>query len=230
MLLEDNINDSWKNELSAEFSKTYFKELNLFLQEERMSHEVYPPEDLIFAAFDLCSFENTRVIIIGQDPYHGKAQANGFAFSVSEGQKIPPSLQNIYKELSKDLDCSLPKTGNLESWAKQGVLLLNATLTVRANDAGSHQKKGWEQFTDKVIQLLSERKENLVFLLWGNFAHKKESLIHKNKHLILKAAHPSPLARGAFFGCKAFSQTNKYLQQNKITEINWEIKNLDLFS
>jgi uracil-DNA glycosylase len=230
MLFDDKLSGSWRNVLSKEFSKSYFKELCSFLEEEKKRFEIYPTDEQLFAAFDFCSFENTKVVIIGQDPYHGKGQANGLAFSVSDGIKIPPSLQNVFKELSTDLGCAVPKTGNLEHWAKQGVLLLNATLTVRAKEAASHQKKGWEIFTDTVIQTLSEQKENLVFLLWGNFAHGKESLIDSNKHLILKAAHPSPLARGAFFGCKAFSQTNHYLKTKNIETVNWEIKDFDLFS
>jgi uracil-DNA glycosylase len=230
MKLDNKLKNTWKKLLSKEMLKPYFLELSLFLEEEKKSFEIYPPEDQVFAAFNLCSFENTKVVIIGQDPYHGKGQANGLSFSVSEGIKIPPSLQNIFKELSNDLACDIPKTGNLESWAMQGVLLLNATLTVREKEAASHQKKGWELFTDNIIELLSEQKENLVFLLWGNFAQSKEVLIDSKKHLILKAAHPSPLARGAFFGCKAFSKTNDFLKKNKIEEIKWEIKALDLFS
>jgi uracil-DNA glycosylase len=215
------MHESWKQVLFSEFSAPYFKNIQSFLIEEKQKHKIYPKDEKIFAAFNYCLFENTKVVILGQDPYHGDHQANGLAFSVSNGIKIPPSLKNVFKELNADLGIIPPTNGNLESWSKQGVLLLNATLTVRANQAGSHQKIGWETFTNKVIEILSQKKENLVFLLWGNFAHSKEKFIDTEKHLVLKAAHPSPLARGGFFGSKPFSQTNEFLRKNKIEEINW---------
>jgi uracil-DNA glycosylase len=216
-----HISDSWEKVLSSEFSETYFKNLEFFLTQEIQEKIIYPEHKAIFSALNLCSFEQTKVVLIGQDPYHGKNQANGLAFSVCEDVKIPPSLKNIFKELNTDLGIKIPTSGNLESWAKQGVLLLNATLTVRENEPGSHQNKGWEIFTDKIIEILSQKKENLVFLLWGNYAQRKETLIDSSKHLILKSAHPSPLARGAFFGSKPFSKTNEYLKNNKIKQINW---------
>ena len=185
--------------------------------------QIFPPAKLIFNAFDSCPFEQVRVVILGQDPYHGIGQAHGLCFSVNDGVKIPPSLQNIYKEISSDLGIETSPTGNLERWAKQGVFLLNATLTVQANMAGSHQGKGWERFTDEVIRKLSKERENIVFLLWGSYAQQKESLIDSSKHLILKTVHPSPLSafRG-FSGCKHFSQTNEYLRRNGLPEINWQ--------
>lgn len=219
-----SIHESWKNELSKEFESEYFKNLKAFLVEEKKKHIVYPPGNQIFSAFNHTPFEAVKVVIIGQDPYHGQGQANGLCFSVSPGIPKPPSLNNIFKELNTDLGIPIPQSGNLEPWANQGVLLLNATLTVRANQAGSHQKKGWEQFTDAVIRTVSDHKKGVVFLLWGNFAHTKEALIDANKHFILKAAHPSPLARGAFFGCKHFSKTNKILEHQGILPIDWRIE------
>jgi len=218
------IEESWKPYLLEQFKSPYFIKLKAFLLEEKKQFKVYPPGKLIFSAFNYTPFDAVKVVIIGQDPYHGPAQANGLSFSVSNEVKNPPSLNNIFKELASDVGIPVPSTGNLEPWAKQGVLLLNATLTVRANHPGSHQKKGWEQFTDAVIKTLSENKKGLVFLLWGNFAQSKESLIDGNKHFILKAAHPSPLARGAFFGCKHFSKTNKILEHQGILPIDWRIE------
>lgn len=217
------INESWEKILKEEFEKAYFQNLKSFLQEEKENFTIYPKEKLIFSAFNRTPFENVKVVLIGQDPYHGIGQANGLSFSVNDGIRKPPSLVNIFKELHTDLGLPIPESGNLEPWADQGVLLLNATLTVRASEAGSHQKKGWEIFTDKVIQKISEEKENVVFLLWGNFAQGKAELIDPNKHLILKAAHPSPLARGAFFGSKPFSQTNTFLKAKGLGEIDWII-------
>jgi uracil-DNA glycosylase len=225
-LLPENeplIEKSWKRYLIKEFSAPYFIKLKAFLKEEKKLYKVYPPGNRIFAAFDLTPFENLKVVIIGQDPYHGPGQANGLSFSVSPGTKLPPSLKNIFKELGTDIKLPMPYSGDLEPWAKQGVLLLNATLTVRANTPGSHQKKGWETFTDTVIKTISDNKKGIVFLLWGNFAQSKESLIDQNKHFILKAAHPSPLARGAFFGCKHFSKTNRILEHQSMKPINWKI-------
>lgn len=220
-MLNPQIHESWKELLLDEFQKEYFIQLKSFLEEEKKSHVIYPPSNLIFAAFNNAHFDEVKVVILGQDPYHGPGQANGFCFSVNDGVKFPPSLANIFKELKSDIGCEIPITGNLEHWAKQGVFLLNATLTVRQNTAASHQNKGWEIFTDAVIKLISDKKEKVVFLLWGNYAKAKSQLIDKNKHLVLEAAHPSPLARGAFFGSKPFSKTNLYLEKNGIKKIEW---------
>ena len=218
-----SIHESWEKVLHDEFEKPYFQELKSFLLEEKKTAVVYPKGSQIFSAFNRTPFDQIKVIIIGQDPYHGPGQANGLCFSVSPGIRKPPSLVNIFKELESDLGIPIPESGNLEPWADQGVLLLNATLTVRAGQAGSHQKRGWETFTDNVIHKISEQKENVVFLLWGSFAQGKAELIDSNKHLILKAAHPSPLARGAFFGSKPFSKTNAFLKLKGIPEINWTL-------
>jgi uracil-DNA glycosylase len=215
------IEAGWLQALNEEFTKPYFNNLKSFLVEEKKQYIVYPPGNRIFAAFDFTPFDKVKVVILGQDPYHGEGQANGLCFSVADGIRQPPSLVNIFKELKEDEGCEIPKTGNLEPWAHQGVFLLNATLTVRANTAGSHQNKGWELFTDAVIKTLSDKKENLVFLLWGNYARAKTVLIDANKHLVLTAAHPSPLARGAFFGSKHFSKTNEFLKGKGIKEIDW---------
>lgn len=212
---------SWKELLDFEMERNYFRDLTAFVEEEQKKGTIYPPSKEIFAAFNLSSFEDVRVVILGQDPYHGPGQANGFCFSVGDGVKIPPSLNNIFKELTADMDCALPLTGNLEHWARQGVFLLNATLTVRKDSPGSHQNKGWEEFTDHVIKLISEEKEHVVFMLWGNYAKAKSVLIDTNKHLILEAAHPSPLARGAFFGCRHFSKANAYLKEKGKKEVEW---------
>jgi len=217
------IEASWKEKLVNEFNADYFISLKKFLLEEKKQHLIYPPGKLIFSAFNRTPFDKVKVVIIGQDPYHGAGQANGLCFSVSDGIAKPPSLNNIFKELNTDLGIPIPQSGNLEKWADQGVLLLNATLTVRANQAGSHQKKGWEQWTDSAIKILSENKSGLVFLLWGKFAQGKEYLIDTRNHFILKAAHPSPLAGGAFFGCKHFSKTNEILRKNGMNEIDWKI-------
>lgn len=222
-MAEIQLNDSWKKVLSQEFEQEYFQKLKAFLVEEKKQYTIFPKGSQIFSAFNRTPFENVKVVLIGQDPYHGLGQANGLSFSVNDGIRKPPSLVNIFKELKTDLGLSIPESGNLEPWADQGVLLLNATLTVRASEAGSHQKKGWEIFTDKVIQKISEQRENVVFLLWGNFAQGKAELIDANKHLILKAAHPSPLARGAFFGSKPFSQTNAFLKSKALGEIDWKL-------
>ena len=225
-----NIHKSWQCHLQKEFKKAYFKALATFLDAEKLTHTVFPKEQDVMKAFELTPFDAVKVVIIGQDPYHGLNQAHGLSFSVNKGVKIPPSLQNIYKELQADINSPMPTHGNLTSWAQQGVLLLNATLTVRAGLPGSHQKKGWETFTDAVIKLISDEKEHVVFLLWGNYAKTKATLIDANKHLILEAAHPSPLARGAFFGSKHFSKTNAYLLSNRIKPINWNLNEDDLFS
>jgi len=216
------IEESWKKVLSPEFEKSYFKKLTEAVKSEYLSHKIYPPPAFIFNAFNLCPFQNVRVVILGQDPYHGDGQAHGLSFSVPDNIPPPPSLQNIYKEIYQDLGLPIPKTGNLEHWAKQGVLLLNATLTVRANNPASHQGLGWEQFTDTAIKTLSEKKEHLVFLLWGKFAQEKATLIDTEKHLVLTAAHPSPFsAYSGFFGCKHFSKTNTYLAEHGQAPIQW---------
>lgn len=220
--MDVRIQDSWKKALEAEFGKPYFEELTEFVKSEYQSSTVYPPAKFIFAAFDRCPFDQVKVVILGQDPYHGEGQANGLSFSVADGTPLPPSLQNIYKELKDDLGADLPKSGNLERWAEQGVLLLNATLTVRSHTAGSHQNKGWEQFTDAVIKTLSDQKEHLVFILWGAYAQKKGAVIDDQKHLVIKSPHPSPFsAFSGFFGSKPFSQTNIYLALNGEESINW---------
>ncbi len=218
------IHPGWKRVLLTEFASPYFLKLREFLINEKNTHTVFPPGNRIFAAFNHTPFENVRVVIIGQDPYHKRGQANGLSFSVSDGVSKPPSLVNIFKELKDDLGIPIPQSGNLEPWADQGVLLLNATMTVREGLAGSHHGKGWEIFTDAVIKTISEQKKGVIFLLWGRFAHTKEELIDKDKHFILKAAHPSPLARGAFFGCKHFSKTNKILEHQGILPIDWRIE------
>ncbi|HEY1040400.1 MAG TPA: uracil-DNA glycosylase [Bacteroidia bacterium] len=216
------IEASWKEVLHEEFENPYFKQIKAFLLAEKQSARVFPPGDRIFAAFNYTPFDEVKVVIIGQDPYHGFGQANGLCFSVADGIRKPPSLVNIFKEIQDDLGIPIPESGNLEKWAKQGVLLLNATLTVREGQAGSHQGKGWEQFTDKVIKTISDKKTGVVFLLWGNYAKAKEALIDSSKHFILSAPHPSPLARGGFFGCKHFSKTNEILKKEGKTPINWE--------
>ena len=219
---EIKIESSWKNKLQDEFEKSYFKKLTAFVREEYKTKTIYPPGKDIFNAFDSCSFDKVRVVIIGQDPYHGPGQANGLCFSVHDGIALPPSLKNIFKEIETDIGTVPPKTGNLERWAKQGVLLLNATLTVEANTPGSHQKKGWEQFTDAVIQKLSDEKEHLVFILWGAYAQKKGLIIDAKKHCILQSAHPSPFsAYNGFFGNKHFSKTNEYLASHGFKKIVW---------
>lgn len=216
------IEESWQKVLQDEFEKPYFKELVSFVRDEYTSQKVYPPGNQIFSAFEMCPFDKVEVVILGQDPYHGPNQANGLAFSVSDKVRTPPSLLNIFKEIKSDLGKDLPDTGNLERWAKQGVLLLNATLTVRAGNAGSHQKKGWEEFTDAVVQKVNEQKENVVFMLWGAYAQKKGAFIDERKHLVLRAAHPSPFAadRG-FFGSRHFSKANRYLEEHGKKPIDW---------
>lgn len=220
--MQVKIEKSWQEVLQTEFDKPYFENLVGFVKQEYASNTIFPPAGQIFNAFNTCPFNNVKVVILGQDPYHGPGQAHGLCFSVNDGIQFPPSLQNIFKEITSDLGIPAPKTGNLTRWAEQGVLLLNATLTVRASQAGSHQGKGWEEFTDAVIKTISEKAENVVFILWGSYAIKKKSLINASKHCILTAPHPSPLSsyRG-FFGCKHFSQTNTYLTSKGKTPINW---------
>jgi len=221
---EPKIEAEWLEVLRPEFEKPYFLELKSFLLEEKKLYRIYPPGNRIFAAFDYTPFSQVKVVILGQDPYHGDGQAHGLCFSVPEGIALPPSLVNIYKELSTDIGIPLSKSGNLEKWAKQGVLLINATLTVRANQAGSHQRHGWENFTDEVIRQLSARHSGLVFILWGSYAQAKEALIDTSKHFILKAVHPSPLSvyRG-FFGCRHFSKTNELLVSAGKKPIDWSL-------
>ena len=213
---------SWKGQLKEEFDKPYFKQLAEFVRAEYSAKTVYPPPACIFQALDLVPFERVRVVILGQDPYHGPGQAHGLCFSVPEGVPMPPSLRNIFQEIRDDLGLPLPKSGNLKRWAEQGVLLLNATLTVEAGQAGSHQKKGWEEFTDAIIKKLSDGREGLVFLLWGAYAQKKGEHIDRAKHLVLTAPHPSPLsAHNGFFGCRHFSKTNDYLIARGEKPIVW---------
>ncbi|MFZ0490333.1 MAG: uracil-DNA glycosylase [Salegentibacter sp.] len=217
------IEQSWNEVLKEEFEKEYFQELTNFVKEEYNKHRCFPEGQDIFAAFDQSPFENTKVVILGQDPYHGPGQAHGLCFSVNDGVSTPPSLVNIFREIEQDLKKPVPASGNLERWARQGVLLLNATLTVRAHQAGSHQKKGWERFTDRVIEIISEEKENVVFLLWGGYAKKKAKKIDASKHLILTSGHPSPLSanRGYWFGNRHFSQTNEYLKAKGEEPVDW---------
>lgn len=216
------IEESWKKALMPEFSKDYFIKLTDFVRKEYHETTVYPPGKLIFNAFNLCPFDNVKVVIIGQDPYHGPGQAHGLCFSVNDGVQPPPSLVNIFKEINNDLGKPIPQSGNLTRWAEQGVLLLNATLTVRAHQAGSHQGRGWEEFTDAVIRKLAEEKSNLVFILWGSYAQKKGAFIDRKKHLVLTSVHPSPLsAYNGFFGNHHFSLANDYLVKNGKTAIDW---------
>lgn len=213
---------SWKDFLKDEFVKPYFKSLSDFVHQEYQKNTVYPPAKFIFNALDSLPVDKVKVVILGQDPYHGPGQAHGLSFSVPDGIPQPPSLQNIYKEIQTDLGKARPLTGNLEHWVKDGVLLLNATLTVRAHQAGSHQNKGWEQFTDAIIHHLADTKEHLVFILWGNYAQRKGAFIDTTKHLVIKSVHPSPLsAYNGFFGSRPFSQANEYLVANGQTPINW---------
>ena len=218
-----NMHQSWKPYLQAEFDMPYFKELASFVKNEYSNHKCFPPGNQIFNAFGHCHFENVKVVIIGQDPYHGEEQAHGLCFSVNDGVKHPPSLINIFKEIETDLGIPYPKSGNLAHWADQGVLLLNATLTVKAHQAGSHQKKGWERFTDTAINIISEQKEQVIFLLWGGYAKNKTKLINVGKHRILTSGHPSPLSanRGYWFGNKHFSKTNFLLEQAGLQPIAW---------
>jgi uracil-DNA glycosylase len=220
--MQVKISPSWQKLLEEEFQKDYFKDLISFVKEEYKNATVYPPGSLIFNAFNQTSFEEIKVVIIGQDPYHGKGQAMGLSFSVPDGINPPPSLKNIFKEIFYDLGIPIPTSGNLERWSKQGVFLLNAVLTVRAGQPGSHRGKGWETFTNAVIQLISAKKENVVFLLWGAYAKEKEELIDKSKHLVLTAAHPSPYsANNGFFGCHHFGKANEYLYEKGKSIIEW---------
>lgn len=219
-----NIHQSWQSWFEEETQKSYFQDIMQFLELEKSNNKIiYPPENLIYNAFSLTPLETVKVVILGQDPYHRPNQAMGLSFSVPRSEKIPPSLRNIYKEIHRSLDLPIPEHGDLTSWAKQGVLMLNAMLTVEAGRAGSHRKIGWEHFTDAIISKLSERKENLVFMLWGNFARKKKSLIDENKHCILESAHPSPLARNQFHGNNHFIEANAYLTLYGKKNILWQV-------
>jgi uracil-DNA glycosylase len=216
------ISPSWLEKLNHEFEQPYFQALTNFVKQEYQQHTIYPPGRFIFHAFDQCPFDQVKVVILGQDPYHNPGQANGLSFSVNDGVKMPPSLVNIFKEISDDLGKPMPGNGNLERWAKQGVLMLNSILTVRANSPGSHQKKGWETFTNAVIRILAEQKTHLVFMLWGAYAQKKGAFINPTRHLVLSSAHPSPFsADKGFFGNQHFSKANQYLSEKGLTEIDW---------
>lgn len=220
--MDVQIEESWKEVLSPEFEKDYFIRLTDFVRQEYQTTTVYPPGKLIFNAFNLCPYPKVKVVIIGQDPYHGPGQAHGLCFSVNDGVPFPPSLQNIFKEIQSDLGSPIPETGNLTRWAEQGVLMLNATLTVRAHQAGSHQRRGWEEFTDAAIRALAENREHLVFILWGAYAQKKGAFISRDRHLVLTSVHPSPLsAYHGFFGNKHFSRANAYLEAHGETPIVW---------
>ncbi|MBE7169873.1 MAG: uracil-DNA glycosylase [Williamsia sp.] len=223
--MDVKIEEGWKKILKDEFSKPYFEQITLFLKTEKAAGKtIYPPGALIFNAFDKTSFDQVKVVILGQDPYHGRGQAHGLSFSVPDGIHPPPSLVNIFKELQNDIGMAIPKNGNLTRWAEQGVLLLNASLTVRAADPTSHSKIGWHEFTDTVIRKISDEKDHVVFILWGKYAQEKQVLIDQSKHLILKAAHPSPYsADKGFFGSKPFSKTNAYLVKNGIDPIDWQL-------
>lgn len=220
--MQVRIHDSWRQVLQPEFDKPYFELLTSFVRHEYQTKTCFPPAGQIFNAFDVCPFDQVRVVIIGQDPYHEPGQAQGLCFSVNEGVRIPPSLVNIYKEIQSDLGKPIPASGNLMRWAEQGVLLLNATLTVEAHKAGSHQNKGWEELTDAAIQALNEKKQHLVFMLWGSYAQRKGQFIDRKRHCVLTAAHPSPLsAYNGFFGCRHFSQANAYLTSHHLPTIDW---------
>lgn len=220
--MDVKIEESWKKHIGAEFDKSYFVQLTNFVRKEYQTYTIYPPGKLIFNAFNLCPFDKVKVVIIGQDPYHEPGQAQGLCFSVNKGIPFPPSLVNIFKEIKNDLGKEIPQDGDLTRWTKQGVLLLNATLTVRAHQAGSHQNKGWEEFTDAAIKALNEEREHLVFILWGGYARRKGAIIDRSRHLVLESAHPSPLsAYHGFFGNKHFSRTNDYLTEHGETPIDW---------
>ncbi|MFA6139039.1 MAG: uracil-DNA glycosylase [Sulfurimonas sp.] len=224
----DSLNAEWHDVLKQEFEKQYFIQLINFIEEERKKKTIFPKEDNVFNAFNLTPLSKVKIVILGQDPYHGTNQAHGLAFSVNEANSIPPSLKNIFKELNTDLNCHIPHNGNLTKWSEEGVLLLNTILTVRSGEPHSHKSKGWEIFTDKIIEIINERYQNIVFILLGSPAQLKEKMLNKDKHLIIKAPHPSPLSsyRG-FFGSKIFSRTNDYLKLNNIKEVNWCLENND---
>jgi uracil-DNA glycosylase len=222
-LKKEMLESSWLAQLAAEFEKPYFSRLNQFLSEDGITHEHYPPKELIFQAFNLTPFSRVKVVILGQDPYINPGQAHGLSFSVPSDIPFPPSLKHIFKELHSDLGISLPQSGDLSAWAREGVLLLNAVLTVRAGESGSHAGKGWEQFTDAAIKVLSERRTHLVFMLWGNYAKKKVKLIDPAKHLVLTAGHPSPLSVRFFSGCRHFFKADNWLVDNGMDPVNWQL-------
>ena len=220
--MDVKIEESWKNVLQDEFNKEYFSSLVEFVKGEYQKHTIYPPGNLIFNAFNHCPYDTLKVVIIGQDPYHGPGQAHGLCFSVKEGITFPPSLKNIFKEIQNDIGVDMPKSGNLERWADQGVLLLNATLTVKAHQAGSHQNKGWEKFTDSVIEIIANKKSNVVFILWGAYAQRKAAIVNREKHLVLESVHPSPLsASRGFFDNNHFSKCNSFLEKHGLTPVQW---------
>ena len=220
--MEVRIEESWKSRLQSEFDKPYFAQLVSFVRQEYSQHKCYPPAKLIFNAFELCPFDKLKVVLLGQDPYHEPGQAHGLCFSVNDGVPFPPSLLNIFKEIKDDCGTEIPTSGNLMRWARQGVLLLNATLTVREHQAGSHQRQGWETFTDAVISTISREKDHVVFILWGSYAQSKMPLIDKTRHLVLRSSHPSPLsAYRGFFGNHHFSRANKFLSEHGLAEIKW---------
>lgn len=220
--MEVRIEESWKRKLKDEFEQPYFSSLTEFVRQEYHARQVFPPGNLIFNAFNLCPFDRVKVVILGQDPYHNPGQAHGLCFSVTDGTEFPPSLVNIFRELNRDLGVPVPSTGNLERWARQGVLLLNAILTVRAHEAASHQNKGWEKFTDAAVSALNRNRENIVFMLWGNYAQNKGVSIDTARHMVLKTVHPSPLsASRGFFGCSHFSRCNEYLISKGLTPVDW---------
>lgn len=221
--MQDNLCKSWKQLLNDEFNKDYFEQLNTFLDLEYKNESVFPPRQRVFEAFNLCPFEDVKVVIFGQDPYHGEGQAHGLAFSVQNQIKLPPSLKNIFKELKTDLGLEAPEHGNLEKWAKEGVLLLNSVLTVRKSEAGSHRKAGWEKLTDKVVELLNDKDQSIVFILWGRDAQKKGEKINKDKHLVLECAHPSPFSVRKFYGNRHFSKANSFLKAQGLSEIDWDL-------
>ena len=223
MNVTPQIDNTWLEALKGDFFAPYFSSLKEFLIEEKKKYVIFPPGKEIFAAYNMTPLDKVKVVIIGQDPYHGRGEANGMCFAVNDQVPLPPSLVNIFKELHDDVGCEIPRSGNLVKWAQQGVLLLNSVLTVRENCAGSHRNKGWENFTNATIKAVSNTRNNVVFILWGNYAKEKRSLIDETKHCVLTAAHPSPLSanRGGFFGCKCFSRTNEYLTNHNITAINW---------
>ncbi|MCO4756033.1 MAG: uracil-DNA glycosylase [Bacteriovoracaceae bacterium] len=221
--MQDNLCKSWKQLLNDEFNKDYFEQLNTFLDLEYKNESVFPPRQRVFEAFNLCPFEDVKVVIFGQDPYHGEGQAHGLAFSVQNQIKLPPSLKNIFKELKTDLGLEAPEHGNLEKWAKEGVLLLNSVLTVRKSEAGSHRKAGWEKLTDKVVELLNDKDQSIVFILWGRDAQKKGKKINKDKHLVLECAHPSPFSVRKFYGNRHFSKANSFLKAQGLSEIDWDL-------
>lgn len=224
MTVNPQIEEGWKQVLKKEFESDYFADLKRFLIDEKESYSVYPPASKIFNAYNLTPFDKVKVVILGQDPYHNPGQAHGLSFSVEGQTALPPSLKNIFKELNSDLGCPISTNGDLTPWAQQGVLLLNATLTVRKKTPGSHQKKGWESFTDASISALSDHRNHLVFLLWGNYARAKKQLIDQTKHLVLESVHPSPFAANSgFFGCKHFSKSNRFLAQNRLEPIDWSL-------